>query len=123
MRGRATLKFGLVVVGTAIVHFVVTFMSLGAVMAEAFGGARPGAGLLAGMFVYLGFPATAIIGRWVPSLVELPNEMFFSLMGGTSLLWGTIVGLLWRWWYLRTRGAAKKDPDKLPAPKQVGGGS
>ena len=113
MKGRATLvKFALVTVGTAVAHFVLTMLSLGAAIAEGLGAVRPGmahvAPVLAAMFTCLGFPATLIIGRWVPSLVELPNRMFFSLMWGTSVLWGTVIGLLWRRWYVRNRGAGEE---------------
>jgi hypothetical protein len=121
MKGRATLaKFALVTVGTAVAHFVLTMLSLGAVFVEGFGAVRPGlarvAPILAAMFVCLGFPATLIIGRWVPSLVELPNRVFFSLMWGTSVLWGTVIGLLWRRWYMRKRSAAEEDWEDSAAP-------
>ena len=82
----------------ASVHFVAWLFTLGAVYAEAAGTARWLTVQLERLFVPLGFPATFIIGRWTPGLVELPNRTFFSLTIGTSLLWGTAFALLWQWW-------------------------
>ena len=110
--------FLLVTVGVAAVHFVVWFITFGAVLAQGLGTARWWTAFLGRVFVPLGFPATFIIGRWTPGLIELPNGVFFSLMIGTSLLWGTAIALLWNWRYLRRvrgHGAATTAPRRQAA--------
>ena len=88
----------LLTLAVATAHWVLMVMSFGAAIAGEVGGPPPWWGALLGrMFVPLGFPATLIIGRWVPSLLELSNTALLVITVGTSLMWGLTVMWLWSW--------------------------
>ena len=96
--------------GTAAVHFVVTWVSL---LSLLFSVAGPGTKLgvaLGSLFWIFGFPATLVIGRWTPGILELRDDIFFSVMLGNSLVWGAALGLIWRWWRLRRTKRAGEAP-------------
>ena len=88
----------LLTLGAATAHWILMVMSFGAAIRAEIIGAPPWwAALLGRMFVPLGFPATLIIGRWVPSLLELSNTALLVITVGTSLMWGLTVMWLWSW--------------------------
>jgi hypothetical protein len=99
MSGRG--KWGrtaLVAIGLAAVHFVIMMFSFMSMLWGTLAGLKSWARGLPSLFFVLGFPGSFIIGRWTEAD---PNPGTLSALIGTSLLWGTGLALLWRWWRVR----------------------
>lgn len=97
-------------VGLALVvaaaHWVLAVMAFFSVLAGEVGGHPPWwADVLGRVWFQLGFPATFIIGRWTPSLMELANGATMAITAGSSLLWGVTITALWLWWRSRRRSS------------------
>lgn len=90
----------------AAANWVLAVLAFFAEIAGPIGGDPPWwANVLAPLWFLLGFPATYIIGRWTPSLMELSNRATLAITGASSLLWGIATAALWLWWRSRRRRA------------------
>jgi hypothetical protein len=88
--------------GIAVVHWVLMIVAFGAAIAPELGGhPRWWAVPLGHVWFPLAFPASVVIGRWVPSLIELSNEATLAITAGTSLLWGASITAFWLFWRSR----------------------
>ena len=88
----------LIAVLVTLVHFVITFVGMMVVMLSALGPINWLGHVLVLLVIPLGFPATFIIGRWVPSLPELSNGDTAALFLASSCIWGLASAQLWRLW-------------------------
>src|SRR5262245_50852011 len=91
-------RTALLAIGLAAVHFVIIMFSFVATLWGAFAGLKWWAQGLPYLFMVVGFPVSFMIGSWIPSD---PTPEALASFVGTSLLWGTGLALLWRWWRLR----------------------
>jgi hypothetical protein len=97
-------KAAVLTLGIAVAHWVLMIVAFGAAIAPELGGTpRWWAVPLGHVWFPLAFPASVVIGRWVPSLIELSNEATFAITAGTSLLWGASITALWLVWRSRRR--------------------
>jgi hypothetical protein len=105
------------VLGVAAAHWVLAVVAFFAAIAPELGGHPPWWAVLLGRVWFpLGFPATLIIGRWTPSLLELSNAATLAITAGSSLLWGATVTALWLWW--RVRREAEREVGSRRRPGQ-----
>lgn len=92
-------KAAFLTLGIAAVHFVLMLVAFFAAIAPELGGHPPWWAVPLGhAWSLLAFPASYVIGRWVPSLIELSNEATLMITVGTSLLWGAGITALWLLW-------------------------